>query len=46
MRLLGIGRNDVALSKIAAIAKSLEIVINRLTALAPGFDVIDVQNDA
>ncbi len=45
MRLLGVGGNGVALSKIAAFAKSLEIFIKRLAALAPGDDMVDVQND-
>jgi hypothetical protein len=44
MHLLGVGRSDIALSKIAAFAKSLEIVIMRLATLAPGNDMVDVEN--
>lgn len=46
MRLLGVARNDVALPEIASVAQSLEILNPGVAALAPGDDVIDVENDA
>jgi hypothetical protein len=39
-------QDDVTFPKIAAFATRLELFINRLVALAPRDDVIDMQNDA